>query len=404
MGHGHHHDHHLEPPDKLKLPDGFLAVTLGLVVLGLLAFGYGLASDSIRAWKSFLMGFTFTTLLAASGPFFVSTLYLSRAGWASTIRRIPEAFGAWLIPAGVLGLILALGGATTLYEWTDVEEVAKDVILTHKAGYLNWTRMVITTPLIFALWAGFAWLMNRNSRTQDTTGDKALSRMNGRLAAIFLVVFALTLSIIGIDFLMSLHPHWFSTMWAVNIWATMAQSGFALMTLTALYIQRKGLLDGFLNENHVHDLGKLTFAATTFWAYIAFCQFLLMWYSNLPEEFIFWNTRYTHGWGTLTVLLPIIKFIIPFLFLLPRGVKRGSGLMYMCIWILLATIYEIYWWVAPAPSAHEHHFLPSLPWMELAVILGFFGGFVLVVGKSLAKHNLIPIKDPRLHEALHHHQ
>jgi len=111
-----------------------------------------------------------------------------------------------------------------------------------------------------------------------------------------------------------------------------------------------------------------------------------------------------NSFGTLTVLLPIIKFIIPFLFLLPRGVKRGSGLMYMCIWILLATIYEIYWWVAPAPSAHEHHFLPSLPWMELAVILGFFGGFVLVVGKSLAKHNLIPIKDPRLHEALHHHQ
>lgn len=403
MAHGHH-TAHLDPPAKLRLPDGFGSIAIGMIVLGVLAFGYGLAADPIRAWKSYLIGFTFTALLGASGPFLVAALYLTRAGWGITLRRIPEAFGAWLLPAGALGLILAIGGAHTLYEWTDLELMASDPLLSAKAPFLNWPQMIISTIIAFGGIGGFAGWMAHNSRKQDKTGERSLTLLNARLASIFMVVFALGVSLIGINFIMSLHPHWFSTMWAVNIWSTMVQAGFALITIIALLLYRKRMLDGFLNENHIHDIGKLTFASTAFWAYIAFCQFLLMWYSNLPEEFLFWHARYVDGWGTYTLILPLFKFVIPFALMLPRAVKRGKGLIPICVWILAASVFEIYWWVAPAPAAHEHHFHPTLPWMELAVVIGFFGGFMLVVGKTLAKHNLVPLKDPRLNEALHHHQ
>jgi hypothetical protein len=215
------------------------------------------------------------------------------------------------------------------------------------------------------------------------------------------VLFALTYSVASIDLLMSLDPHWYSTIWAVYMFAMLMQVGMAFIALATVLLRRTGKLDGFVNDHHVHDLGKLTFAFTVFWAYIAFSQFLLIWYANLPEETTFFILRYEHGWGYVSVALPLVKFVIPFLVLLPKRAKHAPAVLVpVTLWIIAATWLELWWIVTPA-VAHQPL---SFPWMELLVFGGFLGVFLAAFGWALSRHELVPIKDPRLHEAVQHHQ
>ena len=371
-----------------------------LVAGGASAFAYGLQQDAPRAWGSYLIGFFFMLSLALAGPFFTAAQYLSAAGWSVTVRRIPEAMSAALLPAALLAVGVFFG-AHDLYHWTHAEAVQHDLVLLHKLPYLNLPRMGAFTVLAFAVWIGLSFWMNRNSRRQDRTGEARLTRINAYLGAAFMVGFALTYSTASFDFLMSLEPHWFSTMWAVYQFAILMQAGMAFMVLAAVLLRRTGQLDGFVTDHHIHDLGKLTFAFTVFWAYIAFSQFLLIWYANLPEETPFFLSRFEHGWGVLALALPLGKFILPFLLLLPRRMKhRPAAIVPIALWIIAITFVELLWIVMPAVS----HQPLSLPWLELAVFAGFVGIFLGAFGLALSRHPLVPIKDPRLHEAVEHHQ
>lgn len=432
MSHSHHNLEHLEPPEKLQLPQTFFTVSIVLMVIGALAFigGFFALHDPARVWKAYLIGFFFFTLVGISGPFFVATQYLTRAAWSVTVRRVAESFTPFLIPAAVLGLIFCVaGGIEHVYEWP--HEKYHDALITKKLPYLNTTGMIIRTIIGFAIWAGLGMWIVSNSNKQDEVGGNALNKLNGRLSPIFVMLMALSLTTFSVDFVMSLHPHWFSTMWAVNVWVTMWQAGMTLTTFIILFIHKRGHHSHFITADHVHDLGKLVFALTAFWGYIAFSQYLLMWYANLPEEAIFWNARLYGGWGWTTLFLGVGKFIVPFFLLLPRHVKRGEGpmLQVLCVWLFMTCIYEVWWWVAPSPepvldgaghhgghgaeAAHHAgdmvpegvHLMPlELPWFEVLVVLGFAGLFAFVVGKTITRINLIPLKDPRLIEALNHHQ
>lgn len=402
MSHGHAKTY--IAPSKLVLPAWWLPAAVALTAVGVGAFCYELfvAGDAIVAWKAYLIGFVFFALLGFSGPFFTSTLYVTRAGWSATIRRIPESFGAFILPAGVLGLILIFGGADPLYEW--VHPHAGDAVLAGKLDYLNVTRMAISTALVFGILGALSMVINHNSRKQDVTGDRKLTLLNARLSSVYLILMAFGVTVFAVDFIMSQQPHWFSTIWAVNVWSNMFQAGIALSVIITLIFIRKGLFGDFIRRDHLHDLGKLELATTGFWAYIIFCQFMLIWYGNLPEETSFFSQRIDDGWGVWSIVLPALKFLVPFMLLLPRSVKRGKGLMAVSIWIFVMCIYEVWWWVAPAPAVGLHHVHPHLPVIELLVFLGFAGMFMLVVGRELAKHNIIPLKDPLLHEALDFHQ
>jgi hypothetical protein len=302
-----------------------------------------------------------------------------------------------------LTLLVGLG-AHSLYHWSHVEAVAADLLLTHKQPFLNMSMFFVLVGASLVLWAIFGAVMVGASRRQDEDGGIALTSRNRTLSAIFMVVFALTISVVSFYLLLSLEAHWFSTMFAVLVFTDVVQTGTAFVAVVAGLLVLSGRLKGFVNENHLHSLGKMVFACTGFWAYIYFCQFMLIWYANLPEETVYFLKRSGNGWLPYLLILPALKFVLPFLLLLPRDAKRQPGkLVAISVLILFAQFWELFIMVGPAvghgdAAAHGH-----LPLVEFAVTIGFVGLFVLVFAWALGRHGAVPLKDPCLAECLDYH-
>jgi hypothetical protein len=377
-----------------------VAAFLGGGAALLWAFGQGHAE---LAWSSYLIGAFFTLGLGVFGVAWMSMLYLSGADWSVTMRRVPEAMTAWLLPGGVLTLLVGLG-AHTLYQWSRPEAVAQDALLAHKAPFLNLPLFYALTALSLVSWLAFALAMTGASRRQDAEGGVALTRKNRALSAAFLVVFALTLSVVSFYLLLSLEAHWFSTMFAVLVFTDVVQTGTAFVAVAVGLLMMSGRLEGWVGESHLHSLGKMVFAATGFWAYIYFCQFLLIWYANLPEETVYFLRRSENGWLPYFLGLPVLKFVLPFLLLLPREAKREPyRLVPISLLIVFAQFWELYLMVGPALGHGEHAAAAHVPVVEFAVTAGFLGLFLLVFGWDLRRHEAVPVKDPALSASLHYH-
>jgi hypothetical protein len=365
---------------------------------GVILFALSLYQDKARAWHSFLTSYMFFVDLALGGLFFAAIQHVSSAGWSVTVRRFSEAFTAYL-PVAAVGAIALLFGASTLYIWLDPEIVANDALLTGKAPYLNFKFFLIRLIIFFALWLFFKFKIVGNSVKQDTDGDVNHTIRNVGWSVAFLIVFALSYSLFSVDTLMSLQPHWYSTMWGVYNFAGLFQSTIAALVILACSMFRSGLVRGMVNEEHLHDLGKFMKAFTIFYAYIGFSQFLLIWYANLPEETIFYLSRSSGGWMAATISLFVFKFVVPFLLMLPRAAKRNHVHLTMVATLILFMQYiDIHWMVYPVLSETW-----ILSWQELSTFLLFGGLFLWSVTSFLSKNSLIAVRDPRLEEALNHH-
>jgi len=400
----HDHSHALpEPPGRLALPGSVQGIAVALVLLGGGALGWAFTKDASLGWSSYLIGAFFALGLGVFGAAWLAILYLARGTWSVTMRRIPEAMTAWLLPGGVLALAVGLG-ARSLYHWSHVEAVKADPILLAKSPFLNMTMFWALAGGSLLLWVAFAAAFVRVSRRQDSAGGIGPTRTARTLSAVFLVVFALTLSVVSFYFLMSLDAHWFSTMFAVLVFTDVIQTGTAFVAIVAGWLVLTGRLQGFLNENHLHSLGKMVFASTGFWAYIYFCQHMLIWYANIPEETVYFLKRSSNGWLPYILLLPVVKFVVPFLFMLPRDAKRNPRkLVPAAALIVFAQFWELYVMVGPAMGHGEHAAHGHLPLVELGATLGFLGLFVLVFGWALARTEPVPLKDPALAECLDYH-
>ena len=401
----HAHAHPLPAaPARLALPGIVQGLAIAFVLLGGAALGWAFSRGEAQlAWSSYLIGVFFALGLGVFGAAWLAILYLARGNWSVTMRRIPEAMTAWLLPGGVLAMAVGLG-AHSLYHWSHADVVAKDALLTHKAPFLNMTMFTALVGASLLLWVVFGALLARTSRRQDSEGGIGATRTSRTLSALFLVVFALTISIVSFYLLLSLDAHWFSTMFAVLVFTDVVQTGTAFVAIVAGLLVMTGRLEGFLNENHLHSLGKMVFATTGFWAYIYFCQHMLIWYANLPEETVYFLRRTSNGWLPYILILPVLKFVVPFLLMLPRAAKRNPRkLVPVAVLILFAQFWELYVMVAPAMGHGEHVAHGHLPFVELAATLGFLGLFTLVFGWSLARHDAVPLKDPALAECLDYH-
>lgn len=394
---------HTPTADEVRLPAGSLWTRMPiagglLAFLGLvlsLAFGFGGHRQEMAF--GMLIGMTYFGTIAMGGMFFVLIQFATKAGWSVTLRRIAESL-MFALPFVAVGLFLVFGlGLGELYHWADVEHASHDPVLAKKVGYLNpgffWVRNIV----YLVSWTGIAFFFHRNSVAQDQSKDPEVTRRLQAASYPMLAVYALTVSFAGIDWLKTLDPHWFSTMWGVYFFAGSAVSGFAAIALVAVRLRQMGAVsEQVITTEHLHDIGKLVFAFTVFWTYIAFSQYMLYWYGNIPEETIYYQHR-QGGWSGWTHFLAVGHFAIPFFFLMSRHVKRNpKTLLLGAAWILFMHYVDIVWIVMPVLHADG----PSFGLLDLSGMLLFGGLFLLGLGLALNRNALVAVGDPRLKESL----
>jgi hypothetical protein len=389
----------IQQPKKVVISKGVKTLYTALMFIGVIILAIGFYQDAERAMYNYVIGLFYFVTLALGGLFFSAIQHVSNAGWSVTIRRLCESLTAFL-PVAALLMVGLLLGASKIYKWMDAATVAQDFLLSHKAGYLNGVFFAIRLIVFAAIWVVFAKKIVGNSLKQDETGDEKYTLKNVPLSIAFIALFALSYSFFSVDTLMSLEPHWFSTIFGVYAFAGLFQTTMAVVIIMAIMLMKSGHLKGFVTEDHLHDLGKYMFAFTVFWAYIAFSQYMLIWYANLPEETIFFKPRSSGSWGMVSILLLVFKFIVPFFALLPRWAKRTPSHLLAVSGLLLVMQYvDLYWLVVPNFSHHELKF----GLIEVGIFAGFAGVFLFSVSRFIEKHNVVAYKDPRLKESLDHH-
>jgi hypothetical protein len=365
-------------------------------VLGILACAILGAGDPKQFFFSWLVAFLFFLSLGLGALFFVLTQYAAQAGWGIVLRRIAETTFVTLPVMAVLFLPL-LFGLHHLFEWSHADAAEHDALLRWKAPYLNVPFFLIRAAIYFGSWSFMAILYYRGSRGQDVTGDHAVSARLRRLAGPAIIVFALTQSFASVDWIMSLTPHWYSTMFGVYFFAGSFVGFIALLSVVAPAMRGAGLLNTVINAEHLQDVGKLLFAFTVFWAYIAFSQFFLVWYANLPEETTWFKARLEGSWMTVSLFLMAGHFVAPFFYLMGRSVKRrGSTLAAGGAWLLVMHYLDLYWQVMP--TLHPEGFRPSV--LDVAALLAIGGCFVAAASWLMRRQALVPLRDPRLAESL----
>jgi hypothetical protein len=378
------------------------AIGLVLAVVGLGAsLALGLASGGEEArhqlWHSWLVGALFVLSVALGALFFVLVHHATQAGWSVVVRRIAEHLMATLPFLALLFVPLVLFGMHDLFHWTHAEAVEQDHLLQHKQPYLNVPFFLIRTLAYFAIWSAMAFWFSRQSRLQDATGDHELTRRMRRASPPGLLLFALTVTFFAFDWIMSLNPHWYSTIFGLYFFAGSAMAFFAFLALVGIAARRAGLLVEVLSAEHQHDIGKLLFGFVVFWAYMAFSQYLLIWYANLPEETGFFAERLAGSWRPASIALALGHFVVPFFFLLPRTLKRNAtALAAASIWLLAMHLLDLYWLVMP--NLHKEGMSFSL--LDAAAVIGCCGVFLAAFGLALRRQALVPLRDPRLPESL----
>lgn len=366
----------------------------GLAATGLLAT---LTEDGIEHfYRAWLVSFSYFLTLSLGALFFVILQHLTHAGWSVVLRRIAEVVAGNLPLMALLALPL-LSGMQHVYHWADPAVAASDELIHKKHAYLNVPFFIARMAVYFGAWTLMARFFLRNSLEQDTTGDAALTQRMEKFSAPAMVAFAITQTFASFDFLMSTDPHWFSTIYGVYFFAGSVVGFFALLPITVYSIQRTGRLTHSITAEHFHDMGKLLFAFVVFWAYIAFSQFMLIWYANLPEETGWYLRRQEWPWAGVSLLLIIGHFLIPFLALISRIPKRRRPwLVVPAIWMLAMHWADIYWLVVPNLSESSI----GLGLIDLTCFLGIGGIFVAAIAHRLRRRSLLAEKDPRLVESL----
>jgi hypothetical protein len=395
----HSSESHVLKVEEFKPSQNLKTFAIGSVALGVLAFAMALLQAPERAWASYLTALVFVSGISLGGFFFVAVNHIVKAGWSTSIRRLSEGFTSFLPIMLIASLVLVLG-VKYLYPWANPEVVAENPLIQAKTAYLNVGFLLVRLFIFGLLMVFFARKIVGHSLIQDQTKNIELTHSNVRWSVIWIPLFAITFSFFSVDLLMSLLPTWYSTIFGIYVFAGSFQASLALLLLVMIYMKNKGFILGYYSVDHVHDVAKYLKGFSIFWAYIAFSQFMLIWYANIPEETEFFLMRAHSGWMPLSFLLLIFKFVIPFLALLPRSFKRNEGhVAAVSILVILTQYLDIYWLVYPNFNDHQVTF----GFYEVGILMGFVGLFSLGLLRFYQKHSLVAVGDPRLHEALDHH-
>lgn len=386
--------------EKFQTPNNLKTLIGVLIAVGILTFAISWMKSPERLWPAYLTAFFYFSCLGLGGLFFTAIQHIAKAGWSSSIRRYAEAMTSF-IPMIFIGGLVLLAGMKYLFPWANPETVAANPIVAAKTGYLNIGFFVGRLVLFCGGWFLFKYFIVGNSLKQDQTGDEKLTLKNVGTSIGFVLFFSLSFTFFSMDLLMSLLPTWYSTIFGIYCFAGLFQSSLAVLAMMIIFIRRSGAVKGYVTVEHQHDVVKFLKGFTVFWAYIAFSQFMLIWYANIPEETEYYIMRSQNGgWLALSFGLLIFRFIVPFLALLPRGLKRNDNHVILVSALILVMQYvDIYWMVYPNFFDGEVKF----GIVEIGIFAGFAGLFLWGVTSFMQKHSLVAVKDPRLHEAINHH-
>ena len=367
-----------------------------LLAAGAIAAIAGVAVSPERAWPNLLLNGFYAMTLALGGMVFIAIQYLSGATWSANLRRVPEALMAALPAASILMLALFFG-REWLYPWSRPAEQGSEIA--HPA-YLTAPFFFARMALFVIVWTMFADRMRRASLGEDGDGRSIHHRRLVRYSAIFLPAFAISFSLASFDWLMTLVPHWSSTIFAVYAIAGVLLGAVAAVTLGVVLLLERGDLEGIVNEHHLHDLGKLLFAFSTFWAYIWVSQYLLIWYGNLPEETAYYVTRTGDAWMWLFLLNLAVNWIVPFAALMSFATKRHPGVLkWTAVLVLAGRWLDLYLVVMPQVQPR-----PGLHALDVLIVGGCLAGFFLLATRALGDAPLVPRNNPSFERSLAHHQ
>jgi hypothetical protein len=404
--------HHIEKPTDITIPSTSLFAKLPMIggvmaVVGLGAtLGAAMGESRDRAMFSYLWAFELFLGLALAAMGWVLIDHTVRSSWSIVVKRIAETMAVTLPLFALLWLPIGTLGMHSLFPWSH----ETDAILEKKRWFLSTNFFYGRAAFYFIVWSVLSWTLYSLSVKQDTTQDPAqrerLVRRLWTVSAGGIFLYGLTQSFQAIDWMMSLQPHWYSTIFGVYFFAASIQAFFAFLALAAMGLQNSGALKKAISVEHFHDLGKFTYGFTVFWAYIAFSQFILIWYANIPEETEFYLVRLEGGWNVVSYLLPLMHFFLPFFFLLSRHVKRSrKGLAISAVWTLCMYLVDFYWLILPNLGIHgegEHQAVFQPSWLDATALIGMAGAFLAVFGYFLKKNAVVSINDPRLPESLAH--
>jgi len=383
---------------------GALVLVLGFIFLGMSKDEHA----QTRFWAVLLQNSTFFLLVVNASMFFVCVTTLAMGGWQMAFRRVPEAISTLVPVFSVIALLVFLGiifgHQHHIYHWLDKEHVEHDPVLKGKSGFLNPTFFLLWTILTLAVWSWVGHKMRQLSKRADEPFSaeevKGYMWSNSVWASIFTVFFGLTVaSTIPWFWLMSIDAHWFSTMYSWYTFASTFVSGMSLIAIYVVYLKNQDYLE-YVNEEHLHDLGKFMFAFSVFWTYLWYSQFMLIWYANIPEETIYFKPRMQGPYRFIFFLNLIMNFVLPFLLLIRRGSKRNYTTMaVLAVLIIIGHWLDFYQMVMPG-SLGEHY---SLGWFEFGILAFYAGLIMFFVGRSLEKAPLLSKHHPLLKESIIHH-
>lgn len=382
--------------EKKDLPPIINKIGLTLTVIGLILVILAYFSDPTRSAFNNILLLMFVTSIGLGSLFLVALEYIGGAVWSTPFRRVAEVLASTLLIVPILAIPIYFN-LHDVYHWTHLEVVATDKILSHKSPYLNEAFFTVRIIGYFAIWILFYFIITKNSEKQDTTKEQSLTKKNIRNSAIFIPFFAITITFASIDWMMSLEPHWFSTIFGVYYFAGTFLAALAFITFLVVYLNEKGVFGNGIVSDHYYSLGALLYGFINFWAYIAFSQFMLIWYANLPEETFWFLNRWEGSWLVFSIVFIFVHFLIPFFALVSQPSKtNASRLKFMSIWLLVAHFMDLYFLVIPT-------FSPDgivISWIELGFFLLAFGLVFLIFSIKSKSVNMLPIGDPKLKRGL----
>lgn len=382
---------------KKELPTGFKNLGLILLLVGIVGGTISFFLNSQQAIFNYLLAFMFLMSIGVGALFLISLEYVAGADWSTPLRRVIE-FSASVIPYLIVLSIPILLNLHTLFHWSHTDVVATDKVLQGKSPYLNEMFFAIRVVVVFAIWGLFYFLFTKNSKKQDITKDQKLTSINIKLSAVFIPLFAITASVAAIDFMMSLEPHWFSTIFGVYFFSGSVLAALSVITYATVKLREGGYLHPKMVDDHYYSLGALLFAFVNFWGYIAFSQYMLIWYANLPEETFWFLARWEGSWIFISLALIVVHFLVPYSVLLSQPAKMNSKkLKFAALWILFAHVLDLYWLILPTFHG-ESNFVNTI--LGFSFIVGAIGLVMLLFYFNAKKTNLVPIGDPKLEKGL----